>query len=133
VKVTRFARSKALIFVRGTIWGPRDWRELNLVVDTGATETTIRPSILDDLHYNPRYGEAITTVRSVVGAEPGYLLRVARFRALGHEFRDFRVHALDLPDGYGLDGLLGLSFLRQFNYEIRSGEGRILVAPISQA
>lgn len=33
----------------------------------------------------------------------------------------------DLPEGWGIDGLIGLSFLRQFNYEIRSIEGRILV------
>jgi hypothetical protein len=38
---------------------------------------------------------------------------------------DFRVHAHDLPDGWNIRGLIGLSFLRQFNYEIRSLEGRI--------
>ncbi len=59
------------------------------------------------------------------------MIRVARFRALGHELPDFRVDAHDLPEGYGIDGLLGLSYLRQFNYEIRSGEaprGRHVVA-----
>jgi hypothetical protein len=37
------------------------------------------------------------------------------------------IHVHDLPTGIGLDGLLGLSFLKRFNYEIRSVEGRILV------
>jgi hypothetical protein len=37
------------------------------------------------------------------------------------------VHAQDLPEGWGIEGLVGLTFLRQFNYEIRSLEGRILV------
>jgi len=50
-------------------------------------------------------------------SEPGYLTRVTRFRALGHEFTDFRVHAPDVPKGFEIDGLLGLSFLRHFNYE----------------
>jgi hypothetical protein len=86
----------------------------------------VNPEILDHLGYSPRQGDAITTVRSVVAEEPGYLIRVARFRALGHEFRDFRIHAHDLPTGWGIEGLLGLSFLRHFNYEIRSAEGRIL-------
>ena len=36
-------------------------------------------------------------------------------------------HAQDLPAGWDIEGLIGLSFLRQFNYEIRSLEGRILV------
>ena len=48
---------------------------------------------------------------------------VPRFRALGFELRDFRVDAHDLPEGFDIDGLLGLSFLRQLNYEVRSGEG----------
>ena len=40
---------------------------------------------------------------------------------------NFRIHAQDLPAGWGIDGLIGLSFLRLFNYEVRSQEGRINV------
>jgi hypothetical protein len=36
---------------------------------------------------------------------------------------------LILPEESGINGLLGLNFLRAFNYEIRSKEGRILVSP----
>jgi hypothetical protein len=35
------------------------------------------------------------------------------------------VHATIWGSLGGIQGLLGLSFLRQFNYEIRSAEGRI--------
>jgi hypothetical protein len=66
-------------------------------------------------------------MRSAVGREEGYLIRVARFACLGHQEGDFRVHAHDLPEGWGIEGLIGLSFLRQLNYEVRSLEGRILV------
>ena len=66
-------------------------------------------------------------MRSAVGREEGYMLRVARFACLGHHETAFLVHAHDLPEGWGIDGLIGLSFLRQLNYEIRSLEGRILV------
>jgi len=96
-------------------------------VDTGAAETIIVPGILDGLGYNPRDGEAITVMRSAVGHEPGYLIRVERFAALRHQSRNLRVHAQDLPDGWNIDGLVGLNFLRQFNYEVRSEEGRIRV------
>ena len=70
-------------------------------------------------------------VRSAVGAEPGYMLRVDRFESLGFSFPDFRLHVHDLPEGVGIDGLLGLSFLRNFNYQIRSAEGRILIERIA--
>ena len=37
------------------------------------------------------------------------------------------MHVFDLSDGFGIDGLVGLSFLRQFNIELRLAEGRLLV------
>jgi hypothetical protein len=37
----------------------------------------------------------------------------------------FPVHVFDLPEQYGLDGLLGLNFLRKLNYEVRSQEHRV--------
>jgi hypothetical protein len=36
--------------------------------------------------------------------------------------RDFLVNAQDLPEGWHIEGLIGLSFLHQFNYEVRSLE-----------
>jgi hypothetical protein len=125
VRVVRFDPTASLIVVRAFVWGSDSKREVRLALDTAASETLVTPEILDDLGYSPRDGEAITTIRSAVAREPGYLLRVVRFRALGYEFADFRVHAHDLPETVGIDGLLGLNFLRHFNYEIRSAEGRI--------
>jgi predicted aspartyl protease len=129
MKVTRFRPSNDLIIVPGTVWGSLDpgGRPLRLVLDTGAAETIIIPEVLDALGYSPRSGEAITVMRSAVGHEQGYMIRIERFDALGHQLRNFRVHAQDLPEGWNIEGLIGLSFLRQFNYEVRSKEGRICV------
>ena len=44
---------------------------------------------------------------------------------------DFRVHVHDLGDGFGIDGLIGLNFLREFNVELRPGEGRLRVDRIT--
>jgi predicted aspartyl protease len=134
VKVTRFEPDRDLIIVEGRIWGPRlrQSRSIQLVLDTGAAETIVIPAVLDELGYNPREGEAITVMRSAVGREEGYLIRVARFGCLGHVSNEFRVHVQDLPEGWGIEGLIGLTFLRQFNYEIRSAEGRILVDRIAK-
>ena len=82
----------------------------------------------------PRADEAADSshvIRSAIGDEQGYLMRVARFSALGFTVPDFRIHVHDLPEGYGIDGILGLSFLRQFNYEVRSTEGRLLVERVA--
>lgn len=129
MKVTRFDPHQDLIIVDGYVWGrnAKQRRALSLVLDTGAGETIIIPGVLDELGYSARDGEERTVLRSAVGHEEGFMIRVARFACLGHQDTDFRIHAHDLPEGWGIDGLIGLSFLRQLNYEIRSREGRILV------
>ena len=48
---------------------------------------------------------------------------------LGLAAEDFPVHVFDL--GSDISGLVGLNFLNQVNYEIRSAERRILVAPLT--
>ena len=128
MKITRFDPADDLIIVPGRIWGPHgEGPRLDLVLDTGAAETIVIPEVLDELGYSARQGDQITVLRSAVGREQGYLIRVARFACLGFELSDFQVHAHDLPEGWGIHGLIGLSFLRRFNYEIRSLEGRLLV------
>jgi predicted aspartyl protease len=131
VKVTRFDPASDLIIVSARIWGPRGDKRVSLALDTAASETHLVPDVLDDLGYSPRQGEQITIVRSAIGSERGYMMRVARFSALGFTCTDFRIHVHDLPDGFGIDGLLGLSFLKQLRYEIRSDEGRILARRIA--
>ncbi|KAB2908995.1 MAG: hypothetical protein F9K40_04070 [Kofleriaceae bacterium] len=129
MKVARFDPSRELIVVDAQVWGPggREKRTLALALDTASSETVIMPEIIDELGYSPRDGEQITSVRAAIGKEQGYTLRVARFASLGFAVPDFRIHVFDLATGWGIDGLVGLSFLRQFNYQVRSAEGRILV------
>ena len=126
MKVTRFDPGDNLIIVAARIWGPRADKQVSLALDTAASETHVIPEVLDELGYSPRQGEAVTIVRSAIGSEQGYMTRVSRFSALGFSCADFRIHVHDQPEGYGIAGLLGLSFLKQFNYEIRSVEGRIV-------
>lgn len=127
---TRFDPDLDLIIVQARLWGPLTDTILRMAVDTGASDTMITPDVLDALGYNPRDAEAVTSVTSVVGIEKGYRRRVEIFSALGFQLHDFLIHVHDLPDSAGLDGLLGLNFLKHFNYEIRSREGLLVVDPI---
>jgi predicted aspartyl protease len=127
VKVRRFDPGDDLIIVKARVFGRRGHRRLMLALDTAASHTHITPDIIDELGYNPAEGEAMTMVRSAIGKETGYTLRVQRFESLGFGFDNFSIHVHDLPAVFGIDGLLGLSFLKLFNYEIRSPEGRIVI------
>jgi hypothetical protein len=64
-------------------------------------------------------GHAVDRARDLI-------IRVARFACLGFHSTDFLVHAQDLPEEMGIDELIRLNFLRQFNDEIRSLERRIV-------
>jgi predicted aspartyl protease len=124
---TRFTAGQDLIVVRGTVEGPRGIASIRLVVDTGASRTIIVPEILDDIGYSARNGQVTSTVSSAIGRERGYSLRVERFATLGFAMNRFVVHVFDLMDHSKFDGLIGLNFLRHFNYEVRSAEGCIVL------
>lgn len=130
MKVTRFDPNDSLIIVHAMVWGPRGHKGLTLAFDTAATLTHVIPDALEDIGYGPRHGDRITSITSAIGEEPGYMMNVERFSALRFTETDFRIHVHDLPETLGIQGLLGLNFLRGLNYEIRSAEGRILASRI---
>jgi predicted aspartyl protease len=127
MKVTRFSRKRDLIVVRAFLKSPRRDKQVWLAVDTASSESVITPEIVDLLGYSPRDGENVVTVRAAIGKEQGWTLRVKQFSALGFVVPDYRIHVFDLATGDDIHGLLGLSFLNAFNYEVRSREGRLRV------
>jgi predicted aspartyl protease len=131
MKITRYDPAANLIIVSARLWGPTGKVKLKLALDTAASLTVIVPEVIDGLGYSPRDGEQITTISSAIGKEPGYTTRVSRFWTLGFSVNDFRVHVHDLGDNVGIDGLIGLNFLREFNVELRPGEGRLRVDRIA--
>jgi len=82
--------------------------------------------LAESLGYSPRDGFRRTKVRTAIGAGAGYVLRVAELTVLGFTLTSFPINVFDLGHE-DIDGLLGMNFLSDFNYEIRSSERRILV------
>ena len=70
----------------------------------------------------------MSVTRTAAAEERGYIVR-SEISALGLTMPNHRVVVADL--GYGIDGLLGINFLRHFNVEIRFAERRILVEEIT--
>src|SRR5689334_4078922 len=78
MKVRRFDPGDDLIIVKARVLGRHGSRSLSLAFDTAASHTHISSDIIDELGYSPAGGEAITSVRSAIGKETGYTLRVMR-------------------------------------------------------
>jgi predicted aspartyl protease len=119
-----------LILVEVKLRGPRSESVRNLVLDTGAAATTLLPEVIDDLGYSARNGIQLSRVHSAIGEEHGYSPNVAEFSALGVTTPNFMVNVFDL-DHEGFDGLLGMNFLRHFNFEVRPDDRQIVVELIS--
>jgi clan AA aspartic protease (TIGR02281 family) len=128
---TRFVTQDNLIVVIARITGPRRTITAPLILDTGAAYTTITLKLAQTVGYVDLEGFRRTRVRTAIGSEHGYVLATARFAVLGLAAEDFPVHVFDL--GSDISGLIGMNFLNQLNYEIRSTERRILVEPVARA
>lgn len=131
MKLSRpFVRMGELILVDAKLSGPRGEGEYQLVLDTGAAATTLLPEIVEELGYTARDGIRPKTMHSALSEEAGYTLKVAELSVLGVTTPDFEVHVFDL-DHQGFDGLLGMNFLRYFNFEVRPVDQQILLELIS--
>lgn len=100
------------------------------MIDTGAAATSIEPAILEALGYSSRDAIMRTRVPTPAGVQRGHLFRVDRFHALGAELSSFVVQALALDAEYGVDGLLGMNFLENYNFTVRPRDGQIHLEPV---
>ena len=102
---------------------------MRLILDTGAVLTTLHPSIATSIGYTERDSIKPTTIQTATAVEHGYMLHVQELSSLGFRMRNAPVDVADL--GHDIDGLLGMSFLQHFNFEIRPFERCILVGRIA--
>ena len=126
---TPFVTDGDLIIVEIFVTGPRARRPGRFVLDTGASLTTMIPELADLIGYSARDGFKRAWVHTAVGKEEGYVLRVAEFAVLGFAMTNFPINVFDLGHA-DIDGLLGMNFLSELNFEIRCAEKRILVEKI---
>ena len=126
---TSFELDGDLIIVDAIAVGPRGQAYVQLVLDTGAVLTTLVPRIAESIGYTSAAKVARSVVRSAVSEEHGYVIRLVQLSTLGFQVPDVHVDVADL--GHGIDGVLGMNFLSDFNFEIRPAEHRILVENIT--
>jgi predicted aspartyl protease len=117
-----------LIGVDAVIISPTGSAEVKLILDTAAVMTTVVPSVAESIGYTHANRVGLSVTRTAAADEHGYIVR-AEVEALGFAMREHPVVVAEL--GYGIDGVLGIDFLREFNIEIRFAERRILVESIA--
>jgi predicted aspartyl protease len=127
-----FVRDRELIVVEAEVVGPtRRTTEARLVLDTGAAATTLTSRVIEKIGYTRHDGFKKAKVHTAIGEEHGYWLRVAEFTVLGVTTPNFALTVFPLGHK-DIDGLVGMNFLRHFNFEIRPADRQILVELVKQ-
>ncbi|MGY0219810.1 aspartyl protease family protein [Endozoicomonadaceae bacterium StTr2] len=104
-------------FIVTTLAGRR--QPLDLLLDTGASVTTLPPYLLQRLASTGnarRIGQVRLSTAN--GIRSTNLYRIKTLQLGGYELRDLDVAELPLDDGSGADGLLGMDILGLFDFRL---------------
>ena len=107
-----FDAQQGLVIVRAELFGPSGSAILRLALDSGATRTVINVGLLVAVGYDPALVPNRVQVTTGSGVEFAPQVTIERIVAIGQQQTGFPVLAHTLPPSAGVDGLLGLDFLR---------------------
>ncbi|HEX7409469.1 MAG TPA: retropepsin-like aspartic protease [Candidatus Binatia bacterium] len=118
-----FDPREGLIIVPAELWGPSGSVVLRLALDTGATSTVVNVGMLVAIGYAPALAPDRVQVTTGSGVEFAPRITLRQIAALEQQRTDFAVLGHTLPPSAGVDGLLGLDYVRglRLTVDLRSG------------
>ena len=107
-----------------------DERTVRLILDTGATMTVLSTDIAIQLGILSDPDSRLTTVNTAGGSVQVTLTHIQTIRVGDATAHHIAVAIHDLPDAQpGVDGLLGMSFLKHFLVTLDSTKGQLHLQP----
>ena len=104
--------------------------DIHLIIDTGATTTTLSRQSFDAISRYAGFTELGPRMFNTAGGvTKGTLYRVARFRLGARMLSDVDIAVLDFEMPPGVDGLLGMNVLRHFRFRVDQDEQRLYLRP----
>lgn len=98
-------------------------KKIRMALDTGSTYMMIPWEVAEILDLNPELSsERIETI-TASGIENVPLVTLGRIKVIDKEAKNIKAIVHDLPQKSYVDGLLGLSFLRNFDIHLNFREG----------
>jgi predicted aspartyl protease len=120
-----FNAQRGLIMVQAELFGPSGSAILRLALDTGATSTLINNGLLVAVGYDPALAPDRIQITTGSGVEFTPRLTIDKLVALGQEQVNFPVLGHTLPPSAGIDGLLGLDFMRGLTLTLDFRQGQL--------
>ncbi|WP_286807167.1 retropepsin-like aspartic protease [Marinimicrobium sp. UBA4209] len=104
--------------------------EVRLVIDTGASLTTLTQRSFDRISASVRFTELGPQMfNTASGTTRGMVYRVDSVQIGDHRLRDVPVAVLDFNTPDNVDGLLGMNVLSQFRFEVDQDDEVLLLQP----
>ena len=100
-----------------------------LLLDTGASITTIPSQVAIDLGYDLSNPKQEVDILASSGIFTAKIITVRKLTAIGETVENIDVLCHDLPEDSIVEGLLGLNFLQYFDIKISFSTGTIEIYP----
>ncbi len=110
----RFPLDLPIVLKRVQISGPTGVREIDMILDTGAVYTVIAWDVAKDIGYDPAISPRRTPIVTANGVIEAPLITVDAIEVADARAEVVDVICHDIPEITGIEGLLGLSFLKHF-------------------
>lgn len=121
---TQFDPQHHLVGIEVRLFGSSGNIKARLALYTGASSTVIAKETLITIGYDPDILPKTVNFTTGSGIESAARISVDKVEALGQERLNFAVIAHTLPPTAGIDGVLGLDFLRNrvLTLDFQNGE-----------
>lgn len=116
-------RKASLIVIPVNLVGKSASYIVNMAIDTGATFVMIPWDVAEHLGYDPTTSEERISITTASTVEKVPLITIKEMEVLGRLRKNVKVAVHDLPSKSRVDGLLGLSFLNDFNLKLMFKKG----------
>jgi len=119
----RIDKTASIIVLKPLLFGPAGKGRVEMALDTCATFTMIPWDVAERLGYDPVTSATRVAMTTASTIERAPLIVLEKVRVLDVEAKKVAVVVHDLPPKSRVDGLLGLSFLRNFNIHLLLWDG----------
>lgn len=120
----KFDPAQGVIVVSPLLEGERGLkRKTKMVLDTGATYVMISWELAERLGLKPEKAKKWINLTTASTVERSPIVRVKAITVLGLKAKNVEIAVKNLPKEAYVDGLLGLSFLKNFDLGINFKEG----------
>ena len=115
----------SVVVLWGRINGPSGYVRLRMALDTGATFVTIPTDVARNLGYDLDQPNSTISVATANGVTEAPMIELDSVETLGARSDHVRAICLDMPAGLRFRGLLGMSFLRNFDIDLHLRSGAL--------